>query len=103
LYVAFADSDQTIGLQLCEALERINERFHYCNFKLNVRLSEDIYEKKKPARWDHKFIEQELTPHAGKIQKIWVCGPPILNQTFDMALGGLKEKLKLSSENIDIL
>ena len=73
------------------------------NFKLTIRLSEDIYAKKKPPRWDEKYIDAELTPHAGKIQKVWVCGPPILNQTFDMALEKFKEKLRLSTEQIDIL
>ena len=79
LYVAFQDADNTIGLDLCEALERVNQKLHFSNFKLVIRLSEDIYAKKKPARWDEKFIESELYPHAGKIQKVWVCGPPILN------------------------
>ena len=79
LYVAFQDADQSIGLQLCEGLERINERLKYNNFKLTIRLSEDIYAKKKPPRWDEKYIETELTPHAGKLKKVWVCGPPILN------------------------
>ena len=79
LYVAFQDADQSIGLQLCEGLERINERLKYTNFKLTIRLSEDIYAKKKPPRWDEKYIESELTPHAGKLKKVWVCGPPILN------------------------
>jgi len=48
-------------------------------FKLTIRLSCDIYAPKKPARWDHSYIEKELTPLAGKMQKVWVCGPPILN------------------------
>lgn len=95
--------DSSIGIQLCEALERINERFHYKNFKLTIRLSEDIYAKKKPARWDEKFIDAELTPLAGKIKKVWVCGPPILNQTFDMVLSKNKEKFKLQTEQIEIL
>lgn len=103
LYVAFQDSDQSIGLELCEALERINEKLHYTNFKLTIRLSEDIYAKKKPPRWDEKYIMAELTPHAGKLKKVWVCGPPILNQTFDMALGKNKDTLKLTTEMIDIL
>ena len=67
LYVAFVDSEQTIGLEICEALERINAKLRYKNFKLWIRLSEDIYAKEKPARWDDKFIEKELTPLTGKI------------------------------------
>ena len=59
--------------------------------------------KKKPPRWDESYIEKELTPHAGKLQKVWVCGPPILNETFDKALGKLANQLKITPANIDIL
>ena len=79
LYVGFVDAESTIGLELCEALERVNEKLKFTNFKLTIRFSEDIYAKKKPARWNEEFIETELLPHAGKMQKVWVCGPPILN------------------------
>ena len=103
LYVAFQDAESTIGLDLCEALERVNEKLHYNNFKLTIRLSEAMFAKKKPPRWNEEYIEKELTPHAGKLQKIWVCGPPILNQTFDMALAKLSEKLKITKDQIDIL
>lgn len=78
-YVAFQDADNSIGLDLCETLERLNEKLHFENFKLVIRLSEDIYVKKKPPRWDEKYIESQLMPHAGKVQKVWVCGPPIMN------------------------
>ena len=113
LYVAFLDQDTTIGLELCETLERVNAKLAKLEdiglqglkdqFKLTIRLSSDIFAKEKPARWDHKYIEKELTPLAGKIQKVWVCGPPIMNQTFDKSLGSLKQKLKLSAKQIDIL
>lgn len=113
LYVAFLDGDSTIGLELCETLERVNAKLAKLEegqlkglkdqFKLTIRLSCDIFAKEKPKRWDHNYIEHELTPLAGQIRKIWVCGPPIMNQTFDKALGKLKEKLKISTKNIEIL
>ena len=113
LYVAFLDGDSTIGLELCETLERVNAKLAKLEegqlkglkdqFKLTIRLSCDIFAKEKPKRWDHNYIEHELTPLAGQIRKIWVCGPPIMNQTFDKALGKMKEKLKISTKNIEIL
>jgi len=57
LYVSFQDAEQSIGLDICEALERVNEKLHLKNFKLTIRLSEDISVKKKPQRWDEKYIE----------------------------------------------
>jgi len=43
LYVSFADQDQTIGLELCEALERVNVKLHLTNFRFKVRMSESIF------------------------------------------------------------
>lgn len=51
------------------------------NFHLFVRLSQ---EKVNPGRWDEAFIRQEIDKFGAKnIQKVWVCGPPVMNETFD--------------------
>ena len=34
---------------------------------------------KKSAIWDKDFIIRELKAHVGKISKVWVCGPPMMN------------------------
>lgn len=102
-YCAFQNEDQAIGLELCNALEKINHKLQIENFRVVVRLSEGNKYRKKPQRWDEDYIEKELMPYAGKIKKIWVCGPPMLNQSFDIALDNLKHKLKLQDKMIDIL
>ena len=41
-------------------------------------------EKFNEQRWDENFIHQEITKLGGKnIKKVWVCGPPVMNETFD--------------------
>ena len=81
----------------------MNRKLQIENFHLTVRLSEGNKYRKKPQRWDEDYIEKELMPYSGKINKIWVCGPPMLNQSFDIALDKLKTKLKITSDKIDIL
>ena len=54
-------------------------------------------------RWTPEYIDQELTPHASKIEKVWVCGPPVMNEMFDKALGNLISKLNLEAHQIDVM
>ena len=59
--------------------------------------------KEKQPRWDKAFIEKELTPLAGNIKKVYVCGAPALNETFDRAFEELAPKLKVEWKDIEIL
>ena len=92
LYVAFQSREQAIGLDLIESLQKVNEARGLNNFKATVRLSQTDETPKLP-RWTPEYIERELTPLSGEIQKIWVCGPPVLNEMFDKTLGELLPKL----------
>ncbi len=48
-----------------------------------MRLSK---EKLNPARWDEAFINKEIDKHnINQIRRIWVCGPPVMNETFERA------------------
>jgi len=76
----------------------LNKKLHLDNFKLTVRYSEpkkDPGSDKvvKPRRWDKSYITEELYPFKGKMARIWVCGPPVMNQIFDQSLEELQEKL----------
>jgi len=101
LYCAFQDRDQAIGLELIEALESINQKLGLSNFKAIIRLS--ITAGPKLPRWTPSYLEEQLTPLAGKIKRIWVCGPPSLNQTCDQALAKLTATLQLTPDQIEIL
>ena len=93
LYVAFQSRQQSIGLDLIEALVRVNEKLGLDNFKLTLRLSES--EGKKLPRWTEEWIKTEMEPLAGKIQKIWVCGPPVMNELFDKTLEKITKQLQI--------
>ena len=64
-----------------EALDAYCKRNNIKIFSLHLRLSQ---EKVNAARWDEAFISQEIRKHGVKnIQRVWVCGPPVMNETFD--------------------
>ena len=103
LYVAFASRKESIGLEILEALEKLNKKIGKTNFILNVRFSTPDNPADKKPRWDAKFIEQELTPFSKEIKRVWICGPPVMNELFDRTMEGLQEKLGLKPHQIDVL
>jgi len=40
----------------------------------------------------------QLKPLAGEIQRVWVCGSPIMNQQFDQVFEQCREELKLAKQ-----
>jgi hypothetical protein len=49
-------------------------------------------------------LKDELTlPGVGVIAKVFVCGAPIMNQTFDRAFEDIAAKLNLSWKDIELL
>ena len=71
----------------------MNEKLGITNFKFILRLSETEPGTEKPRRWDADYIKDELTPLAGQMKRVWVCGPPIMNQNFDKAFENLQDSL----------
>lgn len=71
----------------------MNAKLGLDNFTATVRLSEPDQNGAKLPRWTPDFIESELSGYAGNLSKIWVCGPPAVNEMFDKTLGALTSKL----------
>ena len=85
--MSFPRRSDSVALELFEALESLCRREGWNNFHLHLRLSQ---EKVNPGRWDEAFIQRELnTLGRDEIQRIWVCGPPVMNETFDRAFSNL--------------
>jgi len=81
LYVSYPRRSDAVALELFEALDAYCKRKSMPNFSLFLRLSQ---EKVNPQRWDENFIRQEISKVGTKnIKKVWVCGPPVMNETFD--------------------
>ena len=65
-----------------------------------MRLSTD----KSQKRWDGKYIDQQLQElNCVDVKKIWVCGPSMMNETFDKSLKSLCPKYNISQNAIEIM
>lgn len=84
MFISFHSRHESIGLELMTALEQYSKAKGLNNFELYQRFSK---EKVNPSRWNADFIEREISKDPVKeIRKIFVCGPPEMNETFDRAL-----------------
>jgi len=56
------------------------------------------------VRWDKNWLLEELTTlnRLSGVVKVFVCGPPIMNQTFDMAFEEIASKLNLNWKDIEL-
>jgi NAD(P)H-flavin reductase len=113
-FMSFQSRDESCGLELCEGLRDICKQYSLDNFELYVRLSN----LKQDPRWDHDFINQTIEKYDksgyakaddlsetnwSPIRKIWVCGPPAMNEMFDRSLEVLGPKYRISRHSIDVL
>ena len=91
-FVSMLSMDSEIGLDICEALEKVNRKLGETNFKLTVRISKR-WDGMRGQVWDESFVEENLMPYAGNIKKVWISGPPGMNETLDKSLERLSERL----------
>lgn len=95
LYCSFQNREEAIGLDLIEALVKVNKALGLYNFEVVVRLSQPDEGQPKLPRWTHDYIEKEISWMDGPVKKVWVVGPPVMNQLFDQTLGSLSTKLNI--------
>jgi predicted ferric reductase len=78
MYASFPSRKEAIALELLESVKSPK-------FELFLRFSDE-----KSPRWDHKFIDNQIPED---VKKVWVCGPPLLEENFDKSLEQIcKEK-----------
>ena len=98
--MSFESELEAIGLELCRKLSEITQKLGKQNFSLYLRFGNTV---PKQPRWDKLFIRQELQPFAGEIARVFVCGAPEMNETFDKALEELQVELKIDEAGIEIM
>lgn len=101
-YVSMLSMDSEIGLNVCEALQKVNRKLGETNFKLTVRISKR-WDGFRGEVWDQKFVDDNLSPYAGKIRKVWISGPPGMNESLDKAFDNLSSKLGVRPHMIDAM
>ena len=84
VYISNPTRQSSIGLTLLEALEKYCKKNGMQNFELVVRISNEG----KSRRWDGDFIQEQLGALTPK--KVWVCGPPVMSETFDRKFAEMK-------------
>ena len=94
--------DSEIGLNICEALQKVNRKLGETNFKLTVRISKR-WDGFRGEVWDEKFVNDNLSPYADKIKKVWISGPPGMNETLDKSFDELSEKLGVKPHMVDAM
>jgi len=86
LYASFLNKDDAIALELLEKLAEFVKSRGSNSFKLNLLMID-----KTRKRWDEQFILQCLKETA--CEKVWVCGPPIMQEQFDVFLEDVVPKV----------
>jgi NAD(P)H-flavin reductase len=94
LYASFPSKADAVAWDLCEALDNYCKQKGSKSFELHPRLSK---EKVNTARWNEPWVENTLLKYPAKqVQRMWVCGPPVMNETFDRALMDMRSRLDQS-------
>jgi len=84
-YVSFPSKVDGYALELLEQFDKFCKEKNCDCFRLMLRLSDGSGSIK--GRWDANFIDNTLNEHEKNhgldLKKIWVCGPPIMNVTWE--------------------
>eukprot|EP00347_Sterkiella_histriomuscorum_P024123 403332230 len=99
LYASFPKEEEALCLDLLEGLQEITNKSENKNFELILRIS-----SKTKQRWDNEYIQRQLQLQTQTdLRKIWVCGPPAMNETFDRCLDQLGPQFGLNRNQWEIL
>ena len=80
LYISFPKREEAIALEMFTGLEQICQKRGLSIFELNMRFSNESNE-----RWSEDFYLKQLERNK-PLTKLWVCGPPVMNQQIDKLL-----------------
>jgi hypothetical protein len=100
LYASFENKKDGLGFDLLEGLYEVTKKLNLKNFDLVIRLSVT------GSRWDADFIKRQIQIRSSEtIERIWVCGPPVMNELFDKTFEEMRQEgeLKLNRQQVEIM
>ena len=104
IYASFATRQDAVGLALLEGLQEITEGKKLENFELILRISSESRSSPKPNRWDEEYIRRQVKIHSkDDLAKIYVCGPPMMSETFDRTFDTMIREDQLKSSQVEIM
>jgi hypothetical protein len=81
VYTSFASEEEAIGLDLIRALIALKDRFEE---------KKDLFvhhPRIRGERWGPSLVQEKLAVAEG-VDRVWVCGPPLMQEQFDRASEG---------------
>jgi len=81
LYASFESRPNALCLDLLNCLHNVSKERNLNNFELVLRISR---EKATDERWNAEYLQRQLE-NWKDLAKVYVCGPPAMNETFDRA------------------
>ena len=99
LFASFHTRADALGIELLEALDA-KQKSSGKLYELHLRIKSEL--KGQQARWDADFISKQVEANA-KATKIFVCGPPSMNELFDRTIEPLIQSKIVSRSQVDIL
>ena len=88
LYMAFPTEGDALAYDFCKSCMEHAKQNSFSNFEVRTRFSD-----KDRQRWDEQWIGDTLS-QVRDLKRVWVCGPPIINETFNKALQKHLDKSK---------
>lgn len=96
-YVSFRSAEEAIALEFLDAVAAYFKARENDAFELVVRLSSD--KQRGGPQWNKAFLNQVLAEEQEKlaetdqeIKKIWICGTPVMTESFDHAFYDFKKE-----------
>ena len=111
-YASFGSPEDSVGLELLELFQQFCVKKELDVFELRLRFSKNEqsteYAKDRKhvsvgTRWDAEFIDKELLPLKDSIKRIWVCGPPKMNQDIDEALRHNGHNYGITMNDVEVM
>ncbi|KRX10636.1 Tubby C-terminal-like domain [Pseudocohnilembus persalinus] len=105
LFVSFNDSNEFFGRDIIEPLALLNRKYslnlvnvclRFSNKPkiLGIKVVQETIMSKYIQKFDQRFIQKELDDiELEEIEKVWVCGPPQMQQTVPQLTNEQKQQL----------
>jgi len=97
LYASFPSKEKTIALELCDLTAQLAKKLGKDCFEVRWRFSSESKD-----RWDKDFVVKALQ-EIKKVERLWVCGPPPMNEAFEKILALHHQDVGLEKSDYDIM
>lgn len=99
MHTSFASEEEAMGLELVDVLVDLCDKFnyrnlfiHYCRIskvKKGEKVRQPVGKRMDEAAYREELLKMEAS---GLVEKVYVCGPPVMQEHFDRAQDAIPNK-----------